>query len=366
MADNTKIEWADATWNPLRAVTADGKKGWHCEHVSEGCRNCYAETFNERRLGTGLPYKPGHRGGVQHILDEKLLLAPLRRRKPTRYFLSSMTDVFGGWVSQHHLDRIFAVMALAPQHTFMVLTKRPERMRDYFRDIGGTTRADWIFSAMGRQLNVSRFKYPVWPLPNVWLGTSVEDQRAADERIPHLLATPAAVRFLSCEPLLGPVDLNRIHEVHDDGLMHVWESCLTGKRFSIWAGDEEDPMIPGFPKIDWVIAGGESGPGARPMHPDWARSLRDQCAAAGVAFHFKQWGEWAALDGFHGVNPQGDVGQFTPDGQWQHRIWEKGNQAMHRIGKARAGRLLDGRTHDEFPGTASTAVAVIKPEEVPY
>ncbi|MBU6167100.1 MAG: DUF5131 family protein [Alphaproteobacteria bacterium] len=357
MADNTKIEWADATWNPLRAVTADGKKGWHCEHVSEGCRNCYAETFNERRLGTGLPYKPGHRGDVQHILDEKLLLAPLRRRKPTRYFLSSMTDVFGGWVSQHHLDRIFAVMALAPQHTFMVLTKRPERMRDYFRDIGGTTRADWIFSAMGRQLNVSRFKYPVWPLPNVWLGTSVEDQHAADERIPHLLATSAAIRFLSCEPLLSAVDLEQAWNGENSLDSECWGDCAwcdnghpplhnCSKR-----RQSENELIKGRSGIDWVIAGGESGPGARPMHPDWARSLRDQCATAGVAFHFKQHGEWVPLGmnepltGGDWPTAAGGSIRLNPDGTRGSDGWP-----MQRVGKSRAGRLLDGRTHDDFPG----------------
>lgn len=357
MADNTKIEWADATWNPLRAVTAAGKKGWHCEHVSEGCRNCYAETFNEHRLGTGLSYKPGNRYQVEHILDEKLLLAPLRRRKPTRYFLSSMTDVFGAWVPEHHLDRIFAVMALAPQHTFMVLTKRPERMRKYVASwyrraeqnclayLGLPGRTDGILKIASPAAVEAYVVIDNAPRPNVWLGTSVEDQRAADERIPHLLATPAVVRFLSCEPLLGPVYL-------EPYLLDAWQS--------------EDADWPKLGNVDWVIAGGESGPGARPMHPDWARSLRDQCAAAGVAFHFKQWGEWVPLEGFHGVNPEGDIGQFTPDGQWQHRAWEKGNQGMNRLGKARAGRLLDSRTHDDFPGMPSTAVAVIKPEEVPY
>ena len=348
MADQTNIEWADATCNPLRAVTADGKKGWHCEHVSEGCRNCYAETFNVKRLGTGLPFKPGNRDQVQHILDEKLLLAPLRRRKPTRYFLSSMTDVFGAWVPDKHLDRIFAVMALAPQHTFMVLTKRPERMRDYLvRDDRVGEWLDLMDEIDGQRGSglFSRF-----PLPNVWLGTSVEDQRAADERIPHLLATPAAVRFLSCEPLLGPVSLTNMDingHIASRRLGHIggyWINALSGKN------DDMGRPCPDVPSIDWIIAGGESGSGARPMHPDWARSLRDQCAAAGVAFHFKQWGEWGR------VADQRPAPDYLPQDA----------NTLTRCGKARAGRLLDGRTHDEFPGGPATTAAPITDKEVPY
>ena len=323
MADQTNIEWADATWNPLRAVTSDGKKGWHCEHVSEGCRNCYAETFNVKRLGTGLPFKPGHRGDVQHILDEKLLLAPLRRRKPTRYFLSSMTDVFGAWVPDEHLDRIFAVMALAPQHTFMVLTKRPERLREYLthflrmaqigQAVDYTIRTAELWKRGPYERGMAALgKFRVserWPLPNVWLGTSVEDQRAADERIPHLLATPAAVRFLSCEPLLGPVDLRWIAEPDEekDGVIDALLGCnwIDG----MGRGEAFHPVRPGHEgrqmtryvcsseadilanrKLHWVIAGGESGPGARdwPGLDDACRSLRDQCASAGVAFFQKQ------------------------------------------------------------------------------
>jgi protein gp37 len=159
------------------------------------------------------------------------------------------------------------------------------------------------------------------PFPNIWLGVSVEDQVAADERIPPLLSTPAVVRFLSCEPLLGPVDLNRIHETFEEGRGHLWESCLNGKRFDPWSDGDLD----GMPKIDWVICGGESGPGARPMMVQWARGLRDQCIEEAVPFFFKQWGE------------------HQPDDPAAERT------SMVRVGKKVAGRLLDGRTWDEFP-----------------
>lgn len=354
MAEASNIEWTDGTWNPLRAIAADGRKGWHCEHVSEGCRNCYAETFNVKRLGTGLPFKPGHRGDVHHVLDENLLLAPLRRRKPTRWFLSSMTDVFGAWVPDKHLDRIFAVMALCPQHTFMVLTKRPERMRAYLQS---RTDQEWwkllLEEAIGNSMRV-KGRFPDWPLPNVWLGTSVEDQRAADERIPHLLATPAAVRFLSCEPLLGPVDIAQ----------SMSQPEALDAIFSRIAARENRPGG----SINWVIAGGESGKNARPMHPDWARSLRDQCAAAGVAFHFKQWGEWIGLGARDGLPLTG--GTWPTNGEGCIRLCLDGTRAddghpMQRVGKKAAGRLLDGREHNDVPGR-QTALAPITEEEVPY
>jgi protein gp37 len=273
MGEKSKIEWTDATWNPIRArqtvpgVAFKPKIGWHCEHVSEGCRNCYAETMN-RRLGTGLDFKPGHRSDVEIFLDEKMLLAPLRWTKPRRIFVNSMTDTFAEFVKDEWLDRMFAVMALAARHTFQVLTKRPERMRE--------------FCTSG------------WPLPNVWLGVSAEDQATADERIPLLLETPAAVRFVSLEPLLGPIDLFHIEE--PSGLTF---NALSKKEGISFRGRG----------LDWAIVGGESGPHARPMHPEWARDIRDQCAAAATPFFFKQWGEWAGrlLDGREHNGMPGDV-----------------------------------------------------------
>jgi len=243
MGENTGIEWTDATWTPVRArhrqignPNAQPKIGWHCEHVSEGCRNCYAEGMN-KRLGTGLDYKPGNlapRGPVEMFLDEKLLLAPLKWRKPKRVFVCSMTDLFADFVPDAFIDRMFAVMALCPQHSFQVLTKRPERMRAYLQqfdiftledteewraadyrvdcddDDNGT--AAWHAETGRLEDAIYSTKHALETsncLPNVWLGVSVEDQAAADARIPLLLDTPAAVRFLSCEPLLGEVDLQR-------------------------------------------------------------------------------------------------------------------------------------------------------------
>ncbi len=289
MADQTAIEWTDATWNPIRAVLLAGttlRRGWHCEHVSEGCRNCYAEALNNR-LGTRIPYKPGHRDTVEHELQENLLTAPLRWRRPRRIFLSSMTDIFGPWVTDAMLDRIFAVMALCPQHTFQVLTKRPERMRAYM-----TARDQDIVPLVAIREAIDVLSPQVrrgfqWPLPNVWLGTSVEDQRNADERIPHLLAAPAAVRFLSCEPLLAPVDLTAIR-----GRYWQFSALDPAQPWAPLSGAiGEGPIhCPPWPRIDWVIAGGESGKGAR----DWPgldsamRSLRDQCSLTGAAFFAKQ------------------------------------------------------------------------------
>lgn len=247
----TKIEWATlglargVTWNPIRARNAaTGKRGWHCEHVSEACRNCYAESLNMKAGdtgGTGLPYKPGHRqesasgragperaAKAEIYLDEKTLLQPLSWRAPRGVFVASMTDIFGDWVKDEWLDRIFAVMALCPQHRFAVLTKRPKRMREYVSgnpskipflgrmplerihiEAAGHMEGDGGFmDEIKRVANpYSLYLDRPWPLPNVWLGVTAEDQTRADERIPDLLATPAAVRFVSCEPLLGPIDL---------------------------------------------------------------------------------------------------------------------------------------------------------------
>jgi protein gp37 len=474
MGEKTGIEWTDSTWTPIRARLLNrdvavnrpvGSVGWHCEHVSEACRNCYAETIN-RRLGAGLNFKPGHRKDIEIFLDEAMLTKPLHWRKPRKIFVCSMTDLFADFVKDEWIDRMFAVMALCPQHTFQCLTKRPERMRAYFSCADVTQRIakamdsisvdcehcekkiwasvpDWPYEASthgrvrrdglilqqipnpissrasvtlwlenepttffvhtlvllahrgaapegleachrngneqdnrlanlrwgsrtenqrekvrhganGGPAKITREqaaeirslrkaggmtqqaiadKYgvsrslismiesrAVWPdafslpLPNVWLGTSCEDQATADERIPHLLATPAAIRFLSCEPMLGPLDLRHVAPT-DSGYINALSSS-TG------------------PNIDWAIVGGESGPNARPMHPDWARSLRDQCVEAGVPYFFKQWGE-------HGrVGDQQPAPDHLPEDV----------DRMTRVGKKRAGRLLDGVEHNGFPG----------------
>lgn len=334
MSDNSAIEWTDATWNPTRArylqIQDDGsgkeRIGWHCEHVSEGCRNCYAERIN-RRLGTGLDFKPGelyrperqgyYNGESKLFLDEKMLLAPLKWKKPRMIFVCSMTDLFADFVPDEWLDKIFAVMALTPQHTYQVLTKRAGRMREYctrlhdepVRDTLRRICAAWPGNApIPEEIKI--------PLPNVWLGVSAECQQEWDERTEHLRNTPAAIRFVSGEPLLGPI---KAWFTDDDG---------------VFRGPGYDDHV----GIDWVIVGGESGPNARPMHPDWARSLRDQCAAAGVAFFFKQWGEYL---------PVSDMPVGSLNGRFVFKFAD--GVGVARVGKHAASRLLDGVEHNAMP-----------------
>lgn len=284
MSDHTEIAWTDATWNPVRG----------CTKVSAGCKNCYAERFAERFRG--VPGHPFEQGFDVRLVPEALDL-PLRWRKPRRIFVNSMSDLFHEAVPEEFIDRVFAVMALARQHVFQVLTKRADRMRVYL----STPRRDAAIWWAARPMSESRGRYayealPVpfpgqgekgigiatWPLPNVWLGVSVEDQRAADERIPHLLATPAAVRFISAEPLLGPVDLM---------------PGLYRQR----AGD---------PWLDWVIAGGESGPGARPCDLDWVRSILRRCRTAGVPAFCKQLGAHVVDRNDAGFDGEGKPGAW--------------------------------------------------------
>ena len=228
----TSIEWTDESWNPVTG----------CSHVSEGCRNCYAERLALRKLqpyDTGLPWTKQN-AKVNVKLHPERLGRPLRWRKPRRVFVNSMSDLFHERVPVEFIDRVFASMALCPRHTFQILTKRPVRMLAYVH-----LRQYWSEMA----------------LPNVHRGVSVENQETADERIPLLLKTPASVRFVSAEPLLGPIDLSPY----------------------IKAG------------IDQVIVGGESGPGARPMHPEWARSIRDLCLDTDAAFFMKQMAKKAPI-----------------------------------------------------------------------
>lgn len=254
---STKIEWATDTWNPIRArVRAGGRTGWHCEKVSAGCAHCYAETFNGRMLpngGTGLAYGKRQRAEVETFVDEDVLRQPLSWRKPRRVFVCSMTDLFGEWVTDEQIADLFAVMAKARDHVFMVLTKRAERMRAFVGEWDRGSRS--TFALLGCPL----------PLPNVWLGVSVENQAQADELIPHLLQTPAAIRFVSAEPLIGELDLR-----------HWVDDFPSGSR-----------------RLDWCIVGGESGPGARPCDLKWVRSIVAQTRGRTACF-VKQLGTRAA------------------------------------------------------------------------
>lgn len=288
----TNIRWTDQTRNPIRAINrANGKRGWYCAKISEGCQHCYAETLNHR-FGNALPYRADVADAAEMFLDLDVLEKLIRQRKGKKTFLCDMTDLFHPMVTFEMLDKIFACMALCPQHTFQLLTKRPERALEYFNArengfVGGPDEKVWDFLnciqdrsgllfehlrvaawRLGLERDNESFKKPeliyrgALPLPNVWIGVSCENQRRADERIPLLLQIPAAVRFLSCEPLLGEIDL---YNADHDGLRGGLRGAL-----------------------HWVIVGGESGPGFRAMNLNWARSLRDQCTAANVAFFYKQ------------------------------------------------------------------------------
>jgi protein gp37 len=353
MSDKSKIEWTDATWNPVTG----------CTKVSEGCRNCYAKTFAERFEGT-----PGHyfENGFAVTLRPNKLLEPIKWSKAKKIFVNSMSDVFHEDVPDWYIDQIFGVILAnhvldrQAEHSFQLLTKRPFRMKEYLSADRDDLIKRWSESLDGVVIMddpdiyfseyVSGFldRDGFFPLPNVWLGVSVENQKAADERIPLLLQTPAAIRFLSCEPLLGEVRI--LHELMGGrhpgkcgncGKDHGFDRCpnyggisKTDKEY----GCEEFKRVDFA--VDWVIAGGESGPGARPMHPDWVRSLRDQCQRAAVPFFFKQWGEWTPIHDLRANEPgiKGKIWHtFDPD------------NSVCKIGKTAAGRLLDGRTWDEMP-----------------
>lgn len=344
MSDKTQIEWTDATWNPIRG----------CSRVSDGCRHCYAEgqaariIRMERGRGVtegngsydGLLAKGGQWNGKIKVVPE-VMDQPLRWKKPRAIFVNSMSDLFHENVPDDVIDHVFAIMALAPQHTFQILTKRPERMLDYMKGLqaaadvwapvtlNGTYTPASVLNIrhLSRQKGATGFPEVTWPLPNAWIGVSVEDQDAANERIPLLLEAPAAVRWLSMEPLLGPVDI------------------------SPWLGAG----------IGWVVAGGESGPQARPMHPQWPRQIRDQCAAANVPFLMKQWGEWVTAED---APPEGLVFNSATrqaivaiDGEAREAVQDAlpaaGERLMSRLGKQKTGRLIDGVLHDNYPAPAA-------------
>ena len=312
MGDKSSIEWTNATWTPIRARRiATGKIGWHCVHHSPGCKFCYAESLN-KRLGTGLPFKPGHEAEIEIFLDEKMLLAPLKWQRPRMIFVCSMTDLFADFVPDAMIDKVMAVAALTPHHTYQFLTKRSKRMREYLT----TAAVENVYSVACRMDETLAVRWQ-WPLPNVWAGVSAEDQARYDERKKDLRATPAAVHFFSFEPLLGPINADYLGE--------------------------------------WAITGGESGAQARPMHPDWARAIRDQCAAAGVAFFFKQWGEFIPCifdDLSDGTGRRCfEDGAESPafDDDRKHPIATAHDREFWRVGKSRAGRLLDGITHNAMP-----------------
>lgn len=303
MSNVTKIEWTawqdpSGAWrpgytsNPIYALNREtGKRGHMCVHASPGCERCYSEQWNGWR-GNGLQFRAQDLTRAEFVLNEKEIGAWRKLPAGARCFVADMTDLFGEWVSDEWLDRVFAGMALAPQVAFQILTKRADRMRDYM----APPRGHRVWEAAGRIAREAGREDllptpPEWPLPGVWLGVSVEDQRRADERIPALLNTPAAVRFLSCEPLLGPIDL--FGDAFDDASdRENLGPAVTMRGYSYqtdygtgieWDADYEVG-------IDWCIIGGESGRGARSMGLPWARSLVKQCRAASVPCFVKQLG----------------------------------------------------------------------------
>lgn len=335
MSDRTGIEWTDATWNPVTG----------CSKVSAGCKHCYAER-DWARLSANKQTRYFGRAFTDVRCHADVLDQPLRWRRPRRIFVNSMSDLFHPDVPDEFVDEVFAVMALAKQHVFQVLTKRPERMRAHpiFSHSG---RCLWVGIRQAAERLFGIDPGPVGKtLPNVWLGVSVEDQAAADERIPLLLDTPAAVRWISAEPLIGPVRLDRIMRASQYDDWTYCDNALDGFRATKCGGTYGS-------HLDWVVVGGESGPKARPMHPDWVRSIRDQCAEAGVPFLFKQWGEWFPVS-------IGQSGALV--GTWNGSTFLPGwsdimspDSNMVRAGRKSFGsRLLDGITHDGYPSAVLT------------
>lgn len=333
MAKYSRIEWTDATWSPVTG----------CAPISEGCQNCYARRMANRLRGRcGYPKE----NPFKVTLHPERLDEPLKWRKPRKVFVCSMSDLFHPDVPFHYISNIFDIMCSwrwpnkeaerigdeslleDPGHTYMVLTKRPERVQDWLQ---------WLFEYWpgDSPVNVNLSAEGHFGR-HIWFGVTAENQQRADERIPILLQIPAAVRFVSVEPMLGPVDLSK-------WLGGTWYcetcECTVDPEFVPFSEIHYpcENYLDFIPGIDWVICGGETGPGARPMHPDWVRSLVLQCKNAGVPFFFKQHGEW--LHETQGID--------FHEGH-KYYVWPDESMSF-RVGKKAAGRILDGRTWDEMP-----------------
>ncbi len=366
MTHKTKIEWmhvpgyVGATWKPLAG----------CNDHSSGCINCYARGIAGTRLKDHPFYqgltRPGPEGKgplwtgkISRDYGDRLTL-PLDTRKPHAFFLTSMGDVFHEGVPQAYIDLLFGVMALCPQYLFIVLTHRADRMRAYFEDLA---KEDKVLDGLGRIHAVAgpqlgdkicdgEWEYMLsldWPLPNVWLVASASTQDDINRAVPDLLNTPAAIRGLSLEPLVNYVTLNTVRlppiDLEEAPNRAHWGCALTGEH-GAFIGLSKCVFQDRLPTtLDWVICGGESGrgKGIRPMHPAWARAIRDECAAANVPFFFKQWGEWAPSD-------QGALIGTDPDIAEHDCAFDMSRaETMARIGKGKAGHLLDGEPHHAWP-----------------
>ena len=396
---DSKIQWCDHTFN-----------GWiGCSKVSAGCANCYAETLMDTRYGRAVWGPDGtrsltcettwsqplkwnkeaqgsfqqvetldgriYRGTIKQMAALELPMDSIQWAGPARprVFCASASDVFEEWDGAmcdhrgHEIDgnmetwrrRLFALIMVTKNLDWLILTKRPENARRWFSEV--TPDDIWVAAQdwerefqpanakktlaghvartfrLGEKIEFAHLSQPhTWPLSNVLIGTTVEgpDQQS---RIEDLLHIPAVKRFLSCEPLLGSIDLTKIGWADDPVVPGSPRTCLIATVAML------DSV--GRPAIDWVICGGESGPNARPMHPDWARSLRDQCAAGGVPFLFKQWGEWCPES--HADFESSPAAALSSRNA-MYEVWP-GGMRSYRIGKERAGRLLDGVEHNEFP-----------------
>lgn len=313
MTTQSDIEWTDATWSPVIGCTKE----------SPGCKNCYAEREVETRWSKNPRSMWFGRKFTDISLRAEALSQPLGWRAPRRIFVCPRADLFHPDVPFGFIAAVFGTMAVTTRHTYQVLTKRAKRMREFFETVGPEDVREYTLRHAGRMIE-GGWK---WPLPNVHVGVSVENQEYANERIHELLATPAAVRWISAEPLLGLIDLNGLPDPKGDpswdwSALHGVRECAFGAQVSREKTE----------KLDWVVVGGESGAGARPMHTEWAISLRDQCREAGVPFFFKQWGEY--LQGANGAD---------------------GKPTFARVGKRTAGRDLGGREWNEVPLEATKA-----------
>lgn len=338
MGENSRIEWTDHTFNPWIG----------CTKLSRACENCYAEPMATNRLGVAWGA-----GQPRRRTADSTWLQPLawnrkaaKEGRRARVFCASLADVFDSEVPDSWRDDLFGLICATPNLDWLLLTKRPAVARKYLanEDRIGAAWCKATHKALG---GADPGSAPQFPLPNVWLGTTVEDQKMAETRIPHLLEAPAAVRFVSMEPLLGEVDLRCI----DTG-----ENCFVDALTGIASVDGRGRSS--CARIDWVIAGGESGPGARPSHPDWFRDLRDDCAETGVPFFFKHWGEWAPGECATREQTRTEKTADLINGEWHYdsvtpRASREGHRddepEMYRLGKARAGRWLDEVLHDAYP-----------------
>lgn len=359
MSAGSSIEWTDATWSPVVG----------CSRVSPGCDGCYAVSMTRRLAAMGQEkyaglVNPGkwHFNGVARLHTPDLD-KPLRWRKPRRVFVNPMSDLFHEELSFEQIAAVLGVVAACPHLTFQVLTKRPEVAAEWYAWIASVRETEgsvghFAERALGLEGQESARHFAAvnaailrddWPLPNLVLGTSVENQPTADLRIPEIFRCPAAVHFVSYEPALRPVDFTHIRERRFPTEPHIresWIDALAGKRYHYRRADAlstEGYYQNDLPRLDWIIAGGESGPGARPPQAEWFRSVRDQCLEAGVPFFFKQWGKWAPYDQLpeetkrdldaSGAQLYTDPAPIRPLG----------------LGKKRAGRELDGELWDQFP-----------------